>query len=105
QAEDGIRDFHVTGVQTCALPISAQGCVHRRLGRVAPGGRAALLAQRHVQHLAHAHVADRGGGGGPGLGARREQRGTVERGATQRPEGRRGGKGGRTRVEQGRVER
>src|SRR5690606_39836938 len=21
-AEDGIRDFHVTGVQTCALPIS-----------------------------------------------------------------------------------
>src|SRR5690606_40612591 len=25
QAEDGIRDFHVTGVQTCALPISTQG--------------------------------------------------------------------------------
>src|SRR5690606_40823542 len=25
QAEDGIRDFHVTGVQTCALPI--YGCV------------------------------------------------------------------------------
>src|SRR5690606_40496171 len=24
QAEDGIRDFHVTGVQTCALPISKQ---------------------------------------------------------------------------------
>src|SRR5690606_39519082 len=23
QAEDGIRDFHVTGVQTCALPILA----------------------------------------------------------------------------------
>src|SRR5690606_39825075 len=22
RAEDGIRDFHVTGVQTCALPIS-----------------------------------------------------------------------------------
>src|SRR5207302_7890714 len=22
QAEDGIRDFHVTGVQTCALPIA-----------------------------------------------------------------------------------
>src|SRR5690606_4381927 len=22
QAEDGIRDFHVTGVQTCALPIT-----------------------------------------------------------------------------------
>src|SRR5690606_23366303 len=25
QAEDGIRDFHVTGVQTCALPISSPG--------------------------------------------------------------------------------
>src|SRR5690606_13608306 len=25
QAEDGIRDFHVTGVQTCALPILSQG--------------------------------------------------------------------------------
>src|SRR5207253_7387812 len=24
QAEDGIRDGHVTGVQTCALPISAK---------------------------------------------------------------------------------
>src|SRR5690606_40200427 len=25
QAEDGIRDFHVTGVQTCALPIFVAG--------------------------------------------------------------------------------
>src|SRR5256885_3794681 len=25
QAEDGIRDYKVTGVQTCALPISAHG--------------------------------------------------------------------------------
>src|SRR5690606_39811478 len=29
QAEDGIRDFHVTGVQTCALPISASGAALR----------------------------------------------------------------------------
>src|SRR5207302_2594350 len=29
QAEDGIRDFHVTGVQTCALPILArQRCLY-----------------------------------------------------------------------------
>src|SRR5690606_40858401 len=27
QAEDGIRDFHVTGVQTCALPICHPGAV------------------------------------------------------------------------------
>src|SRR5690606_39304158 len=26
QAEDGIRDFHVTGVQTCALPILQSDC-------------------------------------------------------------------------------
>src|SRR5256885_10179555 len=28
QAEDGIRDYKVTGVQTCALPISAMPCNH-----------------------------------------------------------------------------
>src|SRR5690606_39811794 len=33
QAEDGIRDFHVTGVQTCALPISPS---ERGLGRRLP---------------------------------------------------------------------
>src|SRR5690606_16872301 len=27
QAEDGIRDFHVTGVQTCALPILPQNSI------------------------------------------------------------------------------
>src|SRR5690606_39360164 len=27
-AEDGIRDFHVTGVQTCALPICGIGHQH-----------------------------------------------------------------------------
>src|SRR6266496_5384732 len=26
QAEDGIRDLYVTGVQTCALPISGPSC-------------------------------------------------------------------------------
>src|SRR2546426_7493950 len=26
QAEDGIRDYKVTGVQTCALPIYRAGC-------------------------------------------------------------------------------
>src|SRR2546430_6841238 len=35
QAEDGIRDLTVTGVQTCALPIS--------ISRPAPGGDAAQL--------------------------------------------------------------
>src|SRR5690606_40338925 len=35
QAEDGIRDFHVTGVQTCALPISLNIGVLAPLGAVA----------------------------------------------------------------------
>src|SRR5256885_6207679 len=30
QAEDGIRDYKVTGVQTCALPISAPGQIAAR---------------------------------------------------------------------------
>src|SRR5690606_40337864 len=33
QAEDGIRYFHVTGVQTCALPIFVAYALERR-GRV-----------------------------------------------------------------------
>src|SRR5207248_8740486 len=32
QAEDGIRDRTVTGVQTCALPISRRPCWSRRAG-------------------------------------------------------------------------
>src|SRR5690606_40372737 len=32
QAEDGIRDFHVTGVQTCALPICTPGLGLQLLG-------------------------------------------------------------------------
>src|SRR5204862_5658382 len=31
QAEDGIRDLYVTGVQTCALPISVQDAAARFL--------------------------------------------------------------------------
>src|SRR5690606_41187198 len=35
QAEDGIRDFHVTGVQTCALPIlKDKAMVARTLARL-----------------------------------------------------------------------
>src|SRR3712207_7587016 len=47
QAKDGIRDIGVAGVQTCALPISVQGCQN-----VTPAMRgvrvdAALLAMDH----------------------------------------------------------
>src|SRR2546430_10787745 len=56
QAEDGIRDLTVTGVQTCALPIFAQ---RRRPDRerggerpvAAPGRAVARPAVRGVQTL------------------------------------------------------
>src|SRR5690606_20107473 len=51
QAEDGIRDFHVTGVQTCALPILIPGRIigvsKDRRGR--QGLRMAL--QTREQHI------------------------------------------------------
>src|SRR2546430_7011625 len=89
QAEDGIRDLTVTGVQTCALPISrGQGGVHgvrsrrpRRLvrPRAAPGhstvglrfepaavggsGPAAALARREVGRAAGRGRGEISGGG------------------------------------------
>src|SRR5690606_39307364 len=44
QAEDGIRDFHVTGVQTCALPISTAPAAPTaaREAAAARAGRTAL---------------------------------------------------------------
>src|SRR5690606_40568316 len=44
--EDGIRDFHVTGVQTCALPI---------LG-LARRGRAAVLSPTYAEHARAAAI-------------------------------------------------
>src|SRR5690606_40163117 len=38
QAEDGIRDFHVTGVQTCALPIYSGGIVIAQARETVPAG-------------------------------------------------------------------
>src|SRR5690606_40099995 len=39
QAEDGIRDFHVTGVQTCALPISYFKAVIQTIDEKKPGSK------------------------------------------------------------------
>src|SRR5437763_16213293 len=48
QAEDGIRDTSVTGVQTCALPISRSARNGRRGRRRCPRGRQAA-GQRCVR--------------------------------------------------------
>src|SRR6266511_5167422 len=44
QAEDGIRDFHVTGVQTCALPISGRLLLRGGRGPAVP--HRALVGER-----------------------------------------------------------
>src|SRR5690606_41049654 len=45
RAEDGIRDFHVTGVQTCALPIFA--C---RRGGIGAGAAVPTCRSRYGRH-------------------------------------------------------
>src|SRR2546422_1950975 len=46
QAEDGIRDVAVTGVQTCALPISRH--LARRLGAPPPRRRRRSVLPQHA---------------------------------------------------------
>src|SRR5690625_6335135 len=54
QAEDGIRDGHVTGVQTCALPIFSSG--------VASGTGRVIGAPGRVTHRVPARVLGTVGG-------------------------------------------
>src|SRR5438093_8933159 len=56
QAEDGIRDWSVTGVQTCALPISE---AKRILNETAED---LAFGLSHVVHLFHPEVIVLGGG-------------------------------------------
>src|SRR2546426_8083800 len=60
QAEDGIRDYKVTGVQTCALPIWAGGDgVVREFEALAPMELSVLAERRR-----HAPGGAAGGGSG-----------------------------------------
>src|SRR5690606_40472507 len=58
QAEDGIRDFHVTGVQTCALPICRSSHSYseklecRHCHNIAPMRVVGDVADTTVEHLA-----------------------------------------------------
>src|SRR5690606_40255935 len=68
-AEDGIRDFHVTGVQTCALPIFA------RPDRVRAGRTDRRLALRG--HALAAQLSRRGLSGRRGAAPAAAVRGTL----------------------------
>src|SRR5690606_36778514 len=56
QAEDGIRDFHVTGVQTCALPIYPGTLDPITSGHVDLVDRAAPLLERLVIGVAESRA-------------------------------------------------
>src|SRR5260221_128407 len=74
QAEDGIRDHCVTGVQTCALPISGKSCQH--IGTIRTGRlrrerdflwpEVIALAQRKSQFFVTAVRIDQPAGNRPG---------------------------------------
>src|SRR2546427_2270607 len=67
QAEDGIRDLTVTGVQTCALPIyrAARETGRGRRQRVGPRGR----AERPAAHRGEAARVGRLAGPGDAAAA------------------------------------
>src|SRR5438128_3766364 len=67
QAEGGIRDATVTGVQTCALPIFRRAGGHRQLavpgpaaGGAGPARRAGAGAVRAVAEIGRASCRERG---------------------------------------------
>src|SRR5690606_40290806 len=73
QAEDGIRDFHVTGVQTCALPISRRApCPCRRPGGGSTGPFAGSPRRSAARRGPAPPAPARGRG--PPAGSRSEER-------------------------------
>src|SRR3989454_1494555 len=83
QAEDGIRDYKVTGVQTCALPICPPAPY-----RAVPKQRARVLGPRdNAGRGGEAADGDRNGGAGEGPVAVAELPELVPPRALRRPVG------------------
>src|SRR5215510_4459610 len=62
QAEDGIRDGHVTGVQTCALPISSRP---QAWDVRSSGGIRAMIRNFHVLYVGQIELDNIGRSGTP----------------------------------------
>src|SRR5207244_9995470 len=91
QAEDGIRDDLVTGVQTCALPISSS----RMPAPVTLVGRSLSIEDVVAVARLGAHVGIAPRALDAVRASRRTVEGAIARGATMRSEERRVGKEGR----------
>src|SRR5207249_5048420 len=63
QAEDGIRDRNVTGVQTCALPIYVLDCAQRRGDADQRGGVDAAAYDRELRPELRKRACGRKGAG------------------------------------------
>src|SRR5262249_59177046 len=79
QAEDGIRDWSVTGVQTCALPICQMADVALDRSDRTVAGALGVSAKRGRQRGNLDRIAERGGGSvrlnvGDAIGRRSEER-------------------------------
>src|SRR5256885_8074499 len=86
QAEDGIRDYKVTGVQTCALPIFRTLRRHtqwRDLQLRRAKARLARGVARALGHRSHARGIRGVGGGGGGRAVRSEERRVGEEGRSR----------------------
>src|SRR2546429_9867166 len=53
QAEDGIRDVAVTGVQTCALPISFTGAVRSKPGKFEMANKGTIFLDEIAEMSTH----------------------------------------------------
>src|SRR5207302_3465796 len=95
QAEDGIRDFHVTGVQTCALPIlkMSHPLIRSSSSRRADPKIGAAEADRAGETFSPSHRRHAVGTGACG----RDNEEMRLRGGAMRSEERGVGKGGRRR--------
>src|SRR2546430_3825857 len=78
QAEDGIRDLTVTGVQTCALPILIAGDLVVDEGVIVEGLEPKLIGEHEsVREVAEDHLVGMNGSGADAVHALRADRKSV----------------------------